>query len=350
MTPPSKLPFITVIIPVRNEEGHITVCLNSILECSYPAGLLEILVVDGLSDDRTRSIVMGFCARYPSVRMLDNPARVVPNAMNIGIRASRGELVIRMDAHANYKPDYLLLLVKWMAQLGADNVGGVVVTRPASESAEARAVAVILSHPFGVGNSQFRLTGLHSPVEVDTVPFGCYRREIFDRIGLYDEMFVRNQDDELNARLRKSGGRIFLIPEIEIDYIARESLRQLARMFYQYGYFKPLVAIKLGGPATWRQLVPPAFTSALIVLPAAAWFVPESAVLWGIVLAAHATINAWVSASQGRRHGWRLFPYLFCGFLLAHVTYGAGYLKGSVDFGLRRGHLKKRKRDAPLSR
>lgn len=345
-----KWPRISVVIPVRNEQPHIAACLQSILDGSYPHECLEIWVVDGSSDDGTREIIQDFSRRYPLIGLLENPARVTPHAMNAGIRAARGELVVRIDAHAHYGPDYLTTLAAWMERLGADNVGGVVVTQPASDSSQAKAVAVILSHPFGIGNSQFRLDRGGEPFEVDTVPFGCYRREIFDRIGMYDELFVRNQDDELNARLKKAGGRIFLIPDVRIDYVARDSLNKLARMFYQYGYFKPLVAIKLGRPATWRQLVPPAFTAALLGLPLISWLVPGAGWLWTFTVGAHSTVNLLVSARQARDKGWRLFPYLFYGFLMAHVAYGLGYLHGGLNFGVLRRHLTRSESDISLSR
>jgi hypothetical protein len=255
-----------------------------------------------------------------------------------------------MDAHARYGATYVTELTTWMQRLEADNVGGVCVARPASDTPQARAVALILSHPFGVGDSKFRLQGLNTPLETDTVPFGCYRREMFDRIGLYDELFIRNQDDELNARLKQAGGRIFLIPQIKIEYFTRPSLRKLGLMLYQYGYFKPLAAIKLGRPATMRQLVPPAFTAALLGLPLLFRVLPWSLPLWEVTAGAHCTFNLAVSTRQARVNGWRLLPYLFYGFLLAHLSYGWGYFHGLFDFGLLRRHLKKIRGNVPLSR
>jgi glycosyltransferase involved in cell wall biosynthesis len=350
MTGAAQLPSISVVLPVRNEAGHIAECLDSLLQDSYPRERLEILVVDGDSDDATTHVVEEYCKRYSCVQLLRNPSRVVPHAMNIGIRAACGELIVRVDAHAHYGENYLSRLISWMERLPADNVGGVVVTRPASSAAQARAVAVILSHAFGVGNSLFRLATMGAPIEVDTVPFGCYRREIFERLGGYDEALIRNQDDEFNGRLKNAGGRIFLVPEIRIDYVARESLAKLAVMLYQYGYFKPLVAIKLGRPATWRQLAPPLFAATSLGLPLLYWMLPGVGLLWSLVVGSHSAINLAASARAAYTGGWRLFPYLFGGFLLAHLAYGIGYLRGMVDFGLFRLHLKQPARDTPLSR
>jgi len=342
-------PLVSVIIPTRNEAEYVRSCLESILRGSYPHDRLEILVVDGVSEDRTREIVSNLSECHAVIRLLENPARVVPNAMNIGIRAARGQIIVRIDAHARYAPDYVEKLVTSMEQLGADNVGGVCLARPASDQPQARAVALILSHPFGVGDSQFRIGGRSEPVEVDTVPFGCYRREVFDRIGSYDEMFVRNQDDELNARLKKAGGRIFLVPQIRTEYFTRPSLRKMGSMLYQYGYYKPLIAMKLGRPATWRQLVPPAFTAATLGLPFM-FALPWTLAVWASALAAHTGLNVLVSSALARREGWRLTPYLLLGFLWAHLAYGCGYLRGLLDFGLLRRHLKGGRPEVPLSR
>jgi glycosyltransferase involved in cell wall biosynthesis len=346
----ADLPFVSVIIPARNEERFVASCLESVIAGSYPHELIEILVVDGKSDDRTREIVQQFSARYGSIKLLDNPAAIVPNGMNIGIGVARGEVIVRMDAHALYPPDYIEQLVTGLLSLGADNVGGVCLARPASDRPQARAVALILSDRFGVGNSDHRVGGGDQPAEVDTVPFGCYRREVFDRIGSYDEMFVRNQDDELNSRLKIAGGRVFLLPHVKIEYFTRPSLRKMALMLYQYGYYKPLVAIKLGRPATWRQLAPPVFTAAVLGLPLAAVAFPWTLSLWAATIGAHCLVNLRVSSIQARREGWRLFPYLFCGYGVAHLSYGFGYLRGILDFGLLRRHLSKTKRNIPLSR
>lgn len=348
--PQNDLPFVSVIIPTRNEEGYLRACLDSLLTGSYPMERMEILVVDGLSDDRTPEIVQEFTQRYSAVKLLENPARAVPNAMNVGIRAARGEFIVRVDAHAHYGPDYVLQLISWLRKLDADNVGGVCIARPASEQPEARAVALIASHPFGLGGAAFRLGSAPEPMQVDTVPFGCYPRQVFDRIGLFDEALVRNQDDELNGRLVKAGGRIFLVPQIKIDHYQRPSLRKMGLMLYQYGYFKPLVAIKLGHPATWRQLAPPVFTGALLGLPLAFFFFPWTALVWAAVFGTHTAANVAVSLAQSSRHGRRLFPYLLRGHLIAHLSYGFGYLRGMADFVLLRRHLSKARIDVPISR
>jgi glycosyltransferase involved in cell wall biosynthesis len=343
-------PTVSIIIPVRNEQKHIRACLLSLLNGTFPASDMEVLVVDGMSDDNTRGEVEAVAREYPMVHLLDNPDRVVPYAMNIGIQAARGAYIVRADAHATYARDYVERLLKAIQELGADNVGGVVVSVPASEANEARAVAAVLSSPFGVGNASFRTVSQGAPMEVDTVPFGCYRREIFERIGLFDESFVRNQDDEFNARLKMAGGRIFLLPDLHIRYVARETVGQLARMLYQYGYFKPLVAIKLGRPATLRQLAPPLFLSALIMFPLLAFFFPLAGYAWLAIVGSHCAANLVASVTAVRRYDWGIFGYVFAGFLLAHVSYGFGYIRGIVDFIFFKNHKRRNIQEISLSR
>ncbi|HEY9516645.1 MAG TPA: glycosyltransferase family 2 protein, partial [Gemmatimonadaceae bacterium] len=278
------MPLVSVIIPCRNERDWIHACLTSLLRADYPSDRLEIVVVDGMSDDGTRDCIARLAAENPRIRMLDNPARITPSALNIAIANSRGDVILRADAHSRYPESYVPDLVRWLGDSGADNVGGVWITEPGGPGAMARAIAAAMSHPLGVGNAHFRI-GTREPRWVDTVPFGCYRRDVFERIGLFDEDLIRNQDDELNVRLIRAGGRILLVPDVVCSYNARDSLAKLWRMYYQYGYFKPLVARKVGGVFTWRQLVPPAFVLALAVslILAIAW--PATAPLLFAVVA-----------------------------------------------------------------
>ena len=326
---------VTVIVPCRNEEGYIGPCLDSILATTHPASALEVLVVDGGSTDATRAAVGDYARRYPTVRLLDNPRGIVPAALNQGIRAATGDVIVRMDAHVVYPPDYIPRLVAALEASGADNVGATIRTLPARPGPVARAVATALAHPFGVGNSHFRI-GTQEPRWVDTVPFGCYRREVFSRIGLFDEALIRNQDDEFNHRLLRRGGRILLVPEVSAYYYARPSFSTLARMYYQYGRFKPLVAKKVGRVMTWRQLVPPVFVLALIGLAALAPFWRTAAALWGLVAASYGLAVLIAALPVALAQGVRSGLALGAAFPLLHVSYGAGFLVGLGDLLWRR--------------
>lgn len=332
--PVAPHPRVSVILPCRHEEAHIGRCLDSILAGTYPRDRLEILVVDGRSDDRTREIVAEYAVRFSGIRVVDNPRRITPAALNLGIRAATGDIIVRMDAHAAYPPDYVARLVHGLEASGADNVGGVLVTVPADDSVVARAIALGLSHRLGVGNAYFRIGTAHDRW-VDTVPFGCWRRELFDRIGLFDEDLVRNQDDEFNHRLQRHGGRVRLLAGLAARYYARRSLRQLARMFYQYGSFKPLVAKKVGRVMTARQLVPPAFVLALVAAAVAAPVTP-----WPLVAVAgpYAAVLAAAAVAAASRHGLRCALALPVVLAVLHASYGFGYLRGIAAhiLGLRR--------------
>ncbi len=327
----SERPLVSVVVPCRNERRYIGPCLDALLAMDYPHDRLEILVVDGMSDDGTREVLAEYSARHPIVRILDNPRRVTPNALNIGVAGSKGDVIMPIGAHNSSPPHYIGRLVQCLEESGADNVGGILITEPGGPGCSARAIAVAMAHPFGVGNSHFRI-GTTQPRWVDTVPFGCYRREVFDRIGLFDEDLIRNQDDELNIRLLRAGGRILLVPDVVSSYHARDSLRKLWRMYYQYGYFKPLVARKVGGVFTWRQLVPPAFVLALIVSAFAAIIAPKTTPALAIIVAVYVSALAAMALPVAARHGPRV-ALAFCAAIpTLHLSYGVGFLKGVVDF------------------
>jgi glycosyltransferase involved in cell wall biosynthesis len=327
---------VSIIVPCRNEERHIAACLDSILATTYPRDQLEVLVVDGASDDRTREIATQYAARHAHIRVLDNPKRIVPAALNIGIRAASGEVIVRMDAHVVYPPDYVSRLLAAQRRTGADNVGGKVCTVPADDSAVARAVAVALSHPFGVGNSYFRI-GAGDDRWVDTVPFGCFRRDVFERVGLFDEELVRNQDDEFNHRLIRHGGRVLLVSDVVSRYYARSSLRQLGRMCYQYGLFKPVVMKKVGRVMTARQLVPAGFLLTLVGTGVAALVWPSAAVAWWLVVGGYLAALAACAMPAGFVQGPRCALALAAAFVTLHVSYGLGFLRGlfAIELGMR---------------
>lgn len=322
--------FVSVVVPCRNELRYIAACLDSILSSEYPADRIEILVVDGRSDDGTRAIVEEYAARSPAVRLIDNPKGITPVALNIGIRAARGDIVVRMDVHVVYPPEYISRLVAALQTSEADNVGAVLVTRPASDKPMARAIAVALSHPFGVGNSYFRI-GVAAPRWVDTVAFFCCRRSLFQRIGMFDEELVRHQDGEFNARLIGHGGRILLLPDVRAYYYARGSLQQVSRMYFQYGYFKPLVARKLGRIMTMRQMVPPLFVVSLAASALAGIWLPAAAFLSAGIAGLYAGLIAACSFSAARRHGAKCALALAVVFPVLHVSYGLGFLRRLVE-------------------
>lgn len=342
-------PLVSIVIPCRNEEKYIGRCLDSLISHDYPKERLEIIVVDGLSNDGTREILKKYCNDYPFIRMVDNRNKVAPSAMNIGIKESRGDLIIIASAHAVYDKNFVSESVKHILESGVDCVGGVCVTLPGAETLVARAIALALSHPFGVGNALFRI-GSDKPRFVDTVPFGCYKREVFSKFGLFDEDLIRNQDDELNMRIIKNGGKILLVPKIISYYYARDSLEKLAKMYYQYGYFKPLVASKVGSILTLRQLVPATFVLSLLISGVLTLISKTFSWLFIGVILSYFLLNLGVSLSIVLREGLSYLPILpFC-FATIHFSYGIGYLKGILDLLILKRHEKTKMNDLPLTR
>ena len=317
--------MLSVICPIYNEENRIEACILSILAQDYPKEDLEVLFVDGQSSDRTCEIIAKYMQDYAFIKLLDNPKRIAPSALNIGIRASSGDIIMRLDAHAKYPDDYFSLLVNKLKQTGADNVGGVCRTLPAKDTSICRAIAHAMSSPFGMGNSHFRI-GANHEMWVDTVPFGCFRRELFDKIGFFDEELVRNQDDEFNGRIIKNGGKILLLPQVVIDYFARDTISKTAKMFYQYGLFKPLVNKKLQKPTTLRQFFPPLFFAGLIAGGLLSVF--SQTLMWIYI---SVVILYVLCCFVFGRNGERVWPdilWMPITFATIHLSYGCGYWQG----------------------
>jgi glycosyltransferase involved in cell wall biosynthesis len=271
---------ISFVVPVRNEQDYIRACLQSLVDQVYPVGDLEIIVLDGRSSDRTREIIEEIRSQNPMVQCLENPAGIVPAAMNIGIRAARGEVIIRADGHTTYPRDFATNCVRYLQQTGADNVGGPCETVPADESFGAKLVAEILRNPFGVGNSKFRIS--REEGFVDTVPFGAFPRGVFDRVGMYNEKLARNQDNDLNARIRKAGGTIYLTPALTTHYHPVRSFRDLLKYAFRTSQWHIFTLRENRESLGLRHLVPSAFVVLLLLLLSASFL---SRIALGLLLA-----------------------------------------------------------------
>jgi len=327
-----SLPKVTVIIPVRNEEEYIEKCLNSILNCDYPHDLLEILIVDGMSEDSTKEIIGKFVNRAPFIRILDNPEKIVPVAMNIGIKNATGEIIIRMDAHTEYERDYISKCVEYLERTKADNVGGPL--RPRANSFLQRAISLAVTSIFGVGNAKFHFDNQEG--FVDTVTYGAYRKEVFEKVGLFDEELVRNQDDEFNYRLIKNGGKIYLTPEIKSYYYPRSSLKKLWRQYFEYGYWKVRVIEKHKLPASWRHLVPGTFVLSLIMFVILSLFSKWGVYILALILGSYLLTSLLFAIKISIRNGFRFLPVLPLVFATLHLSYGSGFIKGLRDFVISR--------------
>ncbi|MCC6599925.1 MAG: glycosyltransferase family 2 protein [Crocinitomicaceae bacterium] len=334
------LPTVSIIIPCFNEVTFIDSLMENILAQDYPDEKIEILVADGNSSDGSFQKLMLWSEKISRLRILVNETRYAPSGLNLCIRSSTGNIIIRMDIHAIYPINYIRRLVEELLNNNAENTGGVLITEKGADTAEAEAIATVTSHPLGIGNAHFR-TGVDIIRKVDTVPFGCFHREIFDRIGLYDEELLRNQDDELNGRIVLRGGTILLIPDVQVRYFARDTRAKLSAMYYQYGFFKPLVNIKLGQPASLRQFAPP---SLILILGILLLLSPISYVfflLFILVLCLYALSATVISIILSNKEKGR-FLELVKTFPTVHFSYGWGYLMGLWQFVLTKGVRKKK--------
>ncbi len=264
----------SVIVPIRNEEKYIGACLKSLLQQSLPGDSYEIIVVDGRSSDRSKEIVEEIQRDFLNVRCLDNPAAIAPVAMNIGIRSASGRIIIRADGHNFYPATYIENCIKYLDQTGAENVGGPWLTVPADQTFGARLVAAILSNPFGVGGSRFRTSQADGFVE--TVPFGAFRRELFDRIGLYNEKLVRNQDNELNARIIAAGGKIYQTSALQTEYHPVASFSELLRQIFKTSQWHVFSIRENKRSMGFRHLAPAAFVLVLVALLSLSLLGPSS--------------------------------------------------------------------------
>ncbi len=322
--PVDTLPLVSVVIPCRNEEKAIGDCLHSLQAQTYPHDRLEILVADGRSTDGTRAIVAELARSVPGLRLVDNPARISPAAMNLAIRAASGSIIVLLGAHAELSPNYIAEAVQALQEKNVDCVGGLLETVSPTPGAEA--IALAMASPFGVGDAKFRYSAREALV--DTVAFGVYRREVFERLGYFNEHLPSNDDDEFNYRLRKLGGKILLYPAITARYYARASLKQLWRQYYGYGRGKVQVARLHAGMMRPRHAIPALFVAGLAGLAVASVMVPLAR--WGLIAYSGLYLAAAevFSFSAARRYGWRYSVILPAVFLCLHASYGLGTWEG----------------------
>lgn len=333
------LPTVALIIPARNEERFIDDCLESIVSGPYPKDKLQVFVVDGMSEDGTRLIVDSFVERYPFIHLVDNPAKGIPHALNLGIsHAADSEVLIRMDAHCGYQPDYVDRCVSALLAYGADNVGGRWRVEPRDGSLVGRAIAIAHAHRFGIGNARYRLAGASdSPMWEEGVPFFACKREVFERTGGFDERLLRSEDVDFSQRIRKAGFRTLLVPGITVTYYPRSDLKSFWKHNVLNGMWAVLPIKYVGhNVVKVRHLVPLALVGGLALLAALSVVSPSLflPLLLG-TLATYFSANLAVSTSiAGERRDLRLLAALLIVFAALHIGYGAGSLWGVVKVAI----------------
>ena len=320
----AELPFVTIAMPCRDEEAYIERCVRSVLAQDYPADRMEVLVADGMSMDATREILLRLVAEDPRIRVVDNAARIQAAGLNECIRRARGEVIVRMDVHADYAPDYVRKCVEVLERTGADNVGG--AQRPAARTFFQRCVAAALASPLGIGGASYRDPDREG--FVDTVWSGAFRRRVFETVGLFDPAAITNEDAELNQRIIEEGGRVFLSRDIVAHYYPRESMRALARQYFKYGQGRARTLVKRRRLLGLRPVLPFLWLASEAVLVATWPWQPLAP--WS--LGAYFLAAGAEAVRVGRREGVAAIPVVWAIFPVLHVSHGAGFAAGLVKY------------------
>ena len=321
------LPMVTVVVPMRDEENFIGECLDSLIQQDYPLDRMEVLVVDGMSEDNSRSIVLEKSRQHDFIRLLDNPKRIAPAALNVGLRNAAGDIIIRLDAHHYTASDFISKNVTHLSKTGVDCVGGPICT--VSRSFVGKTISMAMSCPFGVGNSHFRYS--QKEQFVDTVTNPAYHREVFERVGYFNEALVRNQDIDFNYRLRQSGGKILLTPEVRSYYYPRSSLKGLWMQNFANGFWNVKTLRHSPGSLSARHFVPLVFVIALGSSILLSPFFTLARLLLLLILSLYFALALGYSVVLGWRGGFyaALLPLIFP---TLHVSYGFGTFWGLIQW------------------
>lgn len=320
--------FLTIICPIYNEEKYIARCIESIMHQDYPKEDWEVLFVDGMSTDKTREIINSYLLQCPYIRILDNPKKIVPIAMNKGISEAKGDIIMRIDAHTYYESNYCSAIVRRLKELDADDVGCVCRTNVLNKTPKTMAISEVLGNKFGVGNSVFR-TGVDRVMEVDTVPFGCWPKRVFEKYGMYDVRLVRNQDIELSKRIINGGGRIFIIPDTHCTYMARETFIGLARNNFGNGKWNVLTVYytKQIKSLSLRHFIPLIFVLSLLIPLMIGFFWSPIVLLAISSFFVYLLLLFTISIKLAVKKHLNIF-FLIWSFITLHCSYGIGSLMG----------------------
>jgi glycosyltransferase involved in cell wall biosynthesis len=320
-------PTVSIVVPCLNEEKRIRFLLDAVFAQTYPRELIDVTICDGLSSDHTRAVITAFQREHPDLQLqvIDNEIGSIPAALNRATNASEGEIIVRLDAHSGPSADYVERSVAAILAGKGENVGGIWNIRPGADTWMARSIAAAASHPLGVGDALYRHA--RDAAYVDTVPFGAYRRVLVDAVGGYDESLLSNEDYQFNARIRQSGGRIWLDPAINSVYFARPTFDDLARQYFRYGFWKFKMLRRYPGTLRWRQALPPLFVSSLIVAALLAPFLRLFAWLLGFELLIYLGLLGLVGLQFGIKRN-ELFQFigLPVSIMVMHFAWGSGFL------------------------
>jgi succinoglycan biosynthesis protein ExoA len=317
-------PRVTIAMPAYNEQNYIEACIASVQAQDYPRELIEILIADGRSTDRTLEILDGLARADPRIRVIDNPARLQAAGLGLLVKEATGDIIVRMDVHCEYASDYVRRCVETLDKTGADNVGG--AQRAKARTFFQRALCAALDSPLGVGGAKYR--SAEAEGFVDTVFLGAFRRRVFETVGLWDPGAITNEDAELNQRILDSGGQVYLARDIVVHYFPRDSFRTLAKQYYKYGRGRARTLLKLGSFPTLRPLAPFAMVvgaTALLALPP----------LWPVAplaFASYALATGAEAVRVGAKLGPAALPLVWAMFPVLHASHGAGFAAGLIQY------------------
>jgi succinoglycan biosynthesis protein ExoA len=317
-------PRVTIAMPAYNEEHYIEACIASVKAQDYPRDLIEILVADGRSTDRTRDILARLAAADPRIHVIDNPARLQAAGLGLLVKQATGDIFVRMDVHCEYAPDYVRRCVEALERTGADNVGG--AQRAKARTFFQRALCAALTSPLGVGGAKYRSADAEG--FVDTVFLGAFRRRVFETVGLWDPGAITNEDAELNQRILDSGGQIYLSRDIVVHYFPRDSFKALAKQYYKYGRGRARTLIKLGSFPNLRPVAPFAMVAGATALIA----VPPLWPLAPLAVATYALATGAEAVRVGNSLGPRAIPMVWAMFPVLHASHGIGFAAGLLQY------------------
>ena len=339
----NDLPFVSVVIPCRNEAKYIGPCLDSIVANGYPKDKIEVLVVNGMSEDGTREVLRHYTQQYLFIRMLDNHKKITPAALNIGIKNAKGEIIVRMDAHNTYEQEYISKCVESLYKYDADNVGGIWKIVPGGNSLISKAIALALSNSFGAGDAHYKVGYSGEPIYVDTVPFGCYKKEVFAKIGLYNENLVRSQDMDFNMRLTKAGGKILLVPDIISYYYPKSNLKDFFLHTSKSGIWAIYALRFAKAPMRLRHYVPFIFVSSLLGTGLLGIFFPIFFWLFLCIIGLYFLFSVFFSARVAVKQKDFRFLYLMpVVFAARQIGYGIGSICGLFKMLIDQGKAAKK--------
>jgi succinoglycan biosynthesis protein ExoA len=337
------MPSVSIIVPCYNEQDTIQTLLKSIYAQTFPRADLEVVIADGMSTDGTRARIAAFTEEHPDLHicLVDNPKRIIPAALNCALKEAQGEMIVRLDAHSAPRPNYVERCVADLEAGLGENVGGLWEIQPRNRTWQAESIAAAAAHPLGVGDAHYRHA--RKAAQVDTVPFGAFKRELLALIGFFDESLLTNEDYEFNARIRKSGGRIWLDPSIRTVYYAPATFAALARQYSRYGFWKWRMLRRYPETLRWRQGLPPLFVLSLIALSLLAIFFPLFRILLAAELAIYAIalFTAGIQTARNCKQG-GLVLGLPAAIAVMHVSWGSGFIWSMIKGLIPGRNLEKR--------